>query len=258
MIADLGTKALTVSRFEELRSMMGMTLGVEKAGACEKGENEKSSNDPKQGCLESMSQVAAGSRLQVAILMALISRVKGDDDENQRDDRWDMYGFMLFYTLLVVGMTLLVQHVGMWSCRRCVQKRRAMSSEAGREVEVKSKHETLPWPRSREMEIQMEVDFCCGRGTSPRRSLEPGLGMEMSRGVKQLGACRASRSGSLRPGSDTMSTGIAMACLELLCVRVSGVQFAWEVNETGIHGECFFLGMVLDRLCILVGILSAC
>ena len=54
MIADLGTRAPAVSRFDKLRCMMGMTLGSKKAGLCQHGESEISSSDPKQRCLESM------------------------------------------------------------------------------------------------------------------------------------------------------------------------------------------------------------
>ena len=133
MIADLGTKALTIQRARELKELMMMSLQEEKEkedgpGATslkeEKKDEEEEKNKEdgpeatrsKEGKEEerekerAMVQLADGRTLQLAVLMAILAKAKA---QGERDDG-PLQFFMIMYTLLVIFITLILRRLWAW------------------------------------------------------------------------------------------------------------------------------------------------
>ena len=104
MIADIGTKALTSTRIDTLKSMMGM------------GQKRKEEEVGKEESLPAEKQVASNEQAIAAVrlitLVAMMSVAKGEEQEEE-----DMEGFNAFhwmvaaYTVMVIVATVTVQAV---------------------------------------------------------------------------------------------------------------------------------------------------
>ena len=133
MIADLGTKALTIQRTKELKELMMMLLQEEKEkedgpGATslkdEKKDEEEEKNkedgpeatrskegkEEERGKERAIVQLADGRTLQLAVLMAILAKAKA---QGERDDG-PLQFFMIMYTLLVIFVTLILRRLWAW------------------------------------------------------------------------------------------------------------------------------------------------
>ena len=106
MVADLGTKALTSTRIEALKSLMGM--GQKKKQEAEK-EKEKVEDPPTERLVTSKDQAIAAVRL--ITLVAMMSAAKGqDDEEGEEMEASSVFHWMVAaYTVMVIVATVAVQ-----------------------------------------------------------------------------------------------------------------------------------------------------
>ena len=99
MPADLGTKVLASQRFEELKKLMNMEVGMP---------------------LSRDDDLVNGKMVKLAILLSLIKRAQGlpaeaDENDSGADGTWGTLSVLIgMYTVFVIFMTLGL----VWVCRR--------------------------------------------------------------------------------------------------------------------------------------------
>ena len=104
MIADIGTKALTSTRIETLKSMMGM------------GKKRKEEEVGKEANLPAEKQVASTEQAIAAVrlitLVAMMSVAKGEEQEEEDMESFNAFHWMVAaYTVMVIVATVTVQAV---------------------------------------------------------------------------------------------------------------------------------------------------
>ena len=104
MIADNGTKALTSTRIETLKSMMGM------------GKKRKEEEVGKEANLPAEKQVASTEQAIAAVrlitLVAMMSVAKGEKQEEEDMESFNAFHWMVAaYTVMVIVATVTVQAV---------------------------------------------------------------------------------------------------------------------------------------------------
>ena len=126
MIADLGTKALTVQRTKELKELMMMISQEECEGKTKeegpeavrpkeektKEEGPEAVSMKERDCEkgERCPTPISGNALQLAVMMAILSKAKA---QGERDDEPLKY-FMMIYTVLVILATLFLRRLMVW------------------------------------------------------------------------------------------------------------------------------------------------
>ena len=104
--ADMGTEALTSSRIEVLKSMMGMCKTERPME--EEGQDERQKEVVKMGKAE-MTKMA----IKLMTLAATLSVTKAQEDEEEEEIHGEFYQSMMIYTILVVLGTLMIQALWM-------------------------------------------------------------------------------------------------------------------------------------------------
>ncbi len=170
MVADLGTKALTSGRINDLKRLLGMSHGLgskeepkkdqeEEEGSEEKKEEEEKEKDSHraQGDHEekgrihgSKMKIQDASQLVKLITLAAsiqVTKSQGDQEGDQEEEHGGIVTMlMVAYTTMVVVMTLLVQ-LGINGCLRRMrerteeEERRVEGKEEERRVEGKEEEE---------------------------------------------------------------------------------------------------------------------
>ena len=115
LVADLGTKALTSTRIEVLKSMLGMRKSDELTE--EKGEKQKKAVNNGKGEMATMA-------INLITLAASLSVAKAQGEEEE-ETYGEFYQLMMIYTVLVVLITLMVQamwKVGVNQCGRNLEE----------------------------------------------------------------------------------------------------------------------------------------
>ena len=113
MIADIGTKALTSTRIETLKSLMGMgqKKKVEEKETEEKQEQHLEVQVPQALTLQgpaSTEQAIAAVRL--ITLIAMMSTAKGEEENQEDAEASTVFHWMVAaYTVMVVAATVLIQ-----------------------------------------------------------------------------------------------------------------------------------------------------
>ena len=102
MIADLGTKPLQTAKFKELKKRLGMK-GLE-----EKGDHENYIKDEVKKKGKTGGGSEAKNLLRLAVIMALISKTKGEEEMVFMGSTIYFEEGVLIYTILVIGLTLIV------------------------------------------------------------------------------------------------------------------------------------------------------
>ena len=137
MVADVGTKALSAARLLHLKGLMSMALG--KSGQDRSGDEHHPARERHEGglVLEKGKARPQGSqlggdmlpgelrgvpteRLKLALVMAMLPRAKGDDEDREPEGWINGTTVVVTYTLMVIVGTVLVQSfVGrLWSVLR--------------------------------------------------------------------------------------------------------------------------------------------
>ena len=124
MIADLGTKALTAAKLQELKMLLGMMVGKENGPAagdpreeteaikvlkekvhaeitdmnCDQDDLENAGMPESGGGRSRFARVPEGDKLKLAIVLAVMARARGESEMGADDDA----------DLMVLGFTLLV------------------------------------------------------------------------------------------------------------------------------------------------------
>ena len=109
MIADLGTKALTAQKLQYLKELLGMiSPPTEDDPAVPGKQAAEISKVEIRGDGRILSEETNVRQLQLAVLMALLVKARGQEDEELSEDaRW----FLILYTVVVVACTLLLQWI---------------------------------------------------------------------------------------------------------------------------------------------------
>ena len=110
MPSDMGTKPLTSSRLEMLKKESGMT---ERSQDKEK-EEKRLEEEERKGGTEALQVHAEEAKkvLKILAVAAALSIAKGEEDEVSEEDEARSFEWILvFYTILVIVLTLVVQKV---------------------------------------------------------------------------------------------------------------------------------------------------
>ena len=164
MVADIGAKALTSARFEELKKQLNIVSRNAKEKENEKKEEKKPEEEEKEGMRKGVED--DGTKLQKAAMVlklitiaATISAAKGQGDGDNSSDEGMSFGWIVtFYTTLVmigalVGWYLLKEGVSLvsdrstpWTpVRRARKSANKMKEESEKEEE---EEEEMPRPTS--------------------------------------------------------------------------------------------------------------
>jgi len=112
MVADLGTKALTSTRIEVLKSMLGMNK-VDRPAEEEGEVNEK---PEKKAIKTGVAEVAATAIKLITLAATLpVSNAQEEEEENYGE----LCQLMMIYTVLVVLITIVVQTLWKVGVRQC-------------------------------------------------------------------------------------------------------------------------------------------
>ena len=97
MVADIGTKHLSVSRFLELKTKMGMLTPAKKP--------DKKTEERRE--VQVRREEGSERRLQLVILMAMLARGKAQGEEEEvQDEAIDLTVLVIIYTILIILGTL--------------------------------------------------------------------------------------------------------------------------------------------------------
>ena len=102
MIADIGAKFLTVTRFLDLKKKMGMlsTYKKKEKGAEKKGEGKTGKTKKEDG---------NERRLQLVLLMAMLVRTRAQPEGEDEIEAYDLTIIVLVYTVIIVLVTIWCQ-----------------------------------------------------------------------------------------------------------------------------------------------------
>lgn len=134
MIADLGTKALTAARFQELKTLLGMGTprGEEEQEKEGKEEEEVQEEDKEKEMKVDPTQAAQMMRVLVATMMVRVATAQGE--EHEEDEPHEMYQALMVIVVISVMGTLFAQWL--WT------------AGVARWFEVRQRPITDPEPRS--------------------------------------------------------------------------------------------------------------
>ena len=166
MIADIGTKALTSTRLDVLKGLMGMRKvpSEEEEGVEDQqreGDGDKEDDEVKRGKELTMKKATAVKLLIMAAQMSLTKaseiEEEGKEEEDSQEGEETLHMMVFFYTVVVVLFTILVQR--MWkvgvrwmaggSRKPSYQKTRSLPAESDQEEESEESFEEVS-PKSEE------------------------------------------------------------------------------------------------------------
>lgn len=105
MVADIGTKALASVRLKELKGRLGLKEDEAEEAVCQEKRQEEGSSHKER--LQVMESAQAEKLMKVLMVMALVQRAKGEDEEEE--DPKVLECALLLYTILVVVGTVVSQ-----------------------------------------------------------------------------------------------------------------------------------------------------
>ena len=119
MNADIGTKALTSVRPEELKSLLGMASKPSiSEGEGQEGPTEETRERRKDGAEIKVAQAALAVKLLT--MAAMISVGKSQEDEEETESTKEFNMMMVAFAILIVLLTLLVQAAWKVGVGRCL------------------------------------------------------------------------------------------------------------------------------------------
>lgn len=107
MVADIGTKALSMPRFEKLKPLMGMRK-VEKS---KEGEDQDEEKKEKKGSMMTTPSIDTAVQAVRLITLAAVLQLAEATEEIQEDEEpeGEFPMFVIMYTILVACVTILMQ-----------------------------------------------------------------------------------------------------------------------------------------------------